>query len=84
MLIKAYTPNTDACVHHIYGSTCYEEDCFVRNNINDRLETGDRVLFSPAGAYVSSMARNMHGMRLPAEWIVNEQFNLIEAGENAW
>ncbi|VXC36613.1 conserved hypothetical protein [Bacillus sp. 349Y] len=70
VLVKAYTQNVEEEIHTLYGNTCYEKDIFIQSSINPRLETGDRVLLAPAGAYVTSMARNMHGFPVPMEFIL--------------
>ncbi|HDR6270312.1 hypothetical protein PDJ95_09500 [Bacillus cereus] len=71
ILVYTYTNNLIKDMHKICGSTCYEKDIFIQSNYNERLDIGDRVLLAPAGAYVTSMARNMHGFPLPDEWILN-------------
>ncbi len=54
--------------YDIAGCTCYEEDYFARHHLMPHVEVGDRLLINAAGAYVSSMARSLHGLPLPTEW----------------
>lgn len=74
-----YTQNQEEEVHDIYGNTCYEHDVFVKNSKHAILKSGDRLLLTPVGAYVTSMARNLHGFPLPEEWILRNEM-LIKAG----
>lgn len=57
--------------YDIAGASCYENDYLLRAAALPPVEEGDRLLLSSAGAYVSSMARTMHGLPLPAEWLVD-------------
>ena len=54
----------------ISGSSCYEADIFVSKGEFNRIEVGDRICFAYAGAYVSSMMRNMHGSNYINEYIL--------------
>ncbi|KMJ56023.1 hypothetical protein AB685_24140 [Bacillus sp. LL01] len=79
-VIACYTANTDKERHNLYGNTCYENDVFIRSSINIKLEVGDAVLLTPVGAYVSSMARTLHGYPVPDEWIFKDD-TFIKAGD---
>lgn len=54
----------------VLGPTCYENDVWLANVRLPRLEDGCRLIFSGMGAYVSSMARTMHGLLVPAELVI--------------
>ena len=58
-------------VADVAGTTCYEQDYLARGVQMPALEVGDRVIFARAGAYVSSMARVMHGVPAPVELLIN-------------
>lgn len=58
--------------HDIAGCTCFEEDYFVQRHSMSPVEVGDRIIFNAAGAYVSSMARSLHGLPTPPEWILKQ------------
>lgn len=57
--------------HDIAGASCYENDYLVRAAPLPPVEVGDRLVLASAGAYVSSMARLMHGFPVPPEWILH-------------
>ncbi|NMH68112.1 hypothetical protein HF072_04900 [Bacillus sp. RO3] len=76
---RCYNSSQEEEVHDIYGNTCYEHDVFLKNSKHATLTQGDRVLLTPVGAYVTSMARNLHGFPLPEEWILRND-TLIKAG----
>jgi diaminopimelate decarboxylase len=57
--------------HDIAGASCYENDYLLRSVKLPPLRVGDRLVLSSAGAYVSSMARAMHGFPVPAEWVLH-------------
>ncbi len=59
-------------VHDFAGCTCFEDDYFVLNEKMARVEVGDRVILNAAGAYVSSMARCLHGLPIPQEWVIRD------------
>lgn len=54
----------------IYGKTCYEGDLFAKNIMFPKLCVGDRIVFYPVGAYVVSIARQLHYIPVPKEIIV--------------
>ncbi len=56
--------------HDIAGASCYENDYLLRDVPLAPVRVGDRLVLSSAGAYVSSMARSMHGFRVPHEWLL--------------
>ena len=56
--------------HAVAGCTCYENDYFVRHHAMPQVELGDLIVFNAAGAYVTSMVRSLHGLPLPAEWVM--------------
>lgn len=62
-------PKPDA-LHFLYGCTCYEQDIFVENVHLPTLDVGDRVLLGPVGAYGTSMARSLHGLENPREYLI--------------
>ncbi|MGM0751825.1 MAG: diaminopimelate decarboxylase family protein [Bacillota bacterium] len=80
-VVHSYTLNQEEEIHDIYGNTCYEHDVFVKNSKHAILISGDRLLLTPVGAYVTSMARNLHGFPLPEEWILRNDM-LIKAGSD--
>ncbi|CAA9500608.1 MAG: hypothetical protein AVDCRST_MAG85-1727 [uncultured Solirubrobacteraceae bacterium] len=55
----------------VAGSSCYERDWLVIGARCPLPRPGDRLVISAAGAYVTSMARNVHGVPLPDEWILD-------------
>lgn len=57
--------------HDIAGASCYENDYLVRGAKLPPVEVGDRLVFASAGAYVSSMARAIHGFPVPTEWVLH-------------
>lgn len=60
--------------HDLAGTTCYEQDYFVRQALLPPLHVGDRVLMSGFGAYAASMARSSHGLEIPREWVLQETY----------
>lgn len=79
ILVHSYSDSTNIEDHALYGNTCYEKDVFIKSVQHKSLNINDGVLLSPMGAYVSSMARNMHGFPLPTEWILKKN-TFIKAG----
>ncbi|MBB5773565.1 diaminopimelate decarboxylase family protein [Nonomuraea jabiensis] len=57
----------DPRTYTVAGASCYEEDYVARSIQAADLRVGDRLIFNAAGAYVTSMARSMHGLALPYE-----------------
>jgi diaminopimelate decarboxylase len=57
-------------VTSVVGPTCYEKDVWVAGARLPALAPGEQLVFRGLGAYVSSMARKMHGLQLPEEVIV--------------
>jgi diaminopimelate decarboxylase len=49
------------------GPTCYEKDLWVTGAQWGGLRPGDVVVLRGAGAYVTSMSRNLHDLRAPTE-----------------
>ncbi|MBP2471447.1 diaminopimelate decarboxylase [Crossiella equi] len=49
------------------GPTCYEKDLWLTGVPSGPLHRGDLVVLRGAGAYVTSMARRLHDLPLPAE-----------------
>lgn len=81
VLVKNYSSSRNFVEHTIVGNTCYENDIFI-SSVNDRmLNINDGLLMTPVGAYVTSMARSMHGYPLPNEWILKDNA-LIKAGDD--
>ncbi len=60
-----------ACLHDVAGASCYEHDYLFRGALLPPVEVGDRLVLASAGAYVSSMARSMHGFPVPGEWMLH-------------
>lgn len=54
----------------LVGPTCYEKDLWAAKIQLPRLKIGDRVIVRGVGAYVTSMARSMHGLSGPAEILI--------------
>jgi diaminopimelate decarboxylase len=54
----------------IAGCTCYERDYFAIGVDAATLAVSDRVVFGGMGAYATSMARTMHGLSVPDEWLL--------------
>lgn len=54
----------------VVGPTCYENDLWVTDVRLPELAPGTQLVFRGLGAYVTSMARKMHGLRLPAEFLL--------------
>lgn len=78
ILIHNYTLNESKEEHMLFGNTCYEHDLFIESCYTNTLDIGDKILLSPAGAYVSSMARSLHGYPIPQEWLLqNNQLKRI-------
>lgn len=65
--------DTPSELHDLAGTTCYEQDYFVRRSLLPALQIGDRVLLSGFGAYAASMARSSHGMAVPREWVLQDE-----------
>ncbi|WP_084960927.1 diaminopimelate decarboxylase family protein [Thermoactinospora rubra] len=59
--------STPVDTYAVAGASCYEEDYVTRETRAAGLRVGDRLVFNAAGAYVTSMARSMHGLALPYE-----------------
>ncbi|MFF2652672.1 alanine racemase [Streptomyces sp. NPDC058045] len=59
--------------YSVGGSSCYEEDYLVRHTEATEIRPGDRLVLNAAGAYVTSMARAMHGSPAPFETAVSEK-----------
>ncbi|MFJ3390398.1 MULTISPECIES: hypothetical protein [Lysinibacillus] len=80
-LVHSYSDsmNTTEEEHVIFGNTCYEKDVFISSVRHKPLKINDGLLMNPVGAYVNSMARNMHGYHLPDEWILKDS-TFIKAG----
>jgi diaminopimelate decarboxylase len=57
-------------VTSVVGPTCYEKDVWVAGTRLPALTPGEQLIFRGLGAYVSSMARKMHGLQLPEEVMV--------------
>ena len=55
----------------IAGSSCYERDWLVEETKMPLPRPGDRLVVSAAGAYVTSMARSIHGYETPEEWLLD-------------
>jgi diaminopimelate decarboxylase len=56
--------------HDLAGNTCNEADFLANGVMLAPLAAGDRVVFSGAGAYTSSMYRESHGLAAPDAWIL--------------
>ncbi|MGY1959453.1 diaminopimelate decarboxylase family protein [Nocardia gipuzkoensis] len=56
--------------HDVAGESCYENDYLVRDARIAAPCVGDRLVLTATGAYVASMARGMHGIGAPGEWLV--------------
>ncbi|HHD2754231.1 TPA: hypothetical protein ACOTG0_003083 [Clostridium perfringens] len=54
----------------ITGSSCYEEDIFLKQIELNEVKIGDKICFAYSGAYVSSMMLNMHGHDTINEYIL--------------
>lgn len=48
-------------MYSIYGNSCYEGDVFIKKIELSELQENDYIVWGYAGAYMSSMMRNMHG-----------------------
>lgn len=55
---------------NIVGPTCYEKDVWLAGVRLPELAPGEQLVFRGLGAYVTSMARKMHGLPLPAEFLL--------------
>ncbi|WP_431800002.1 hypothetical protein [Halobacillus andaensis] len=76
-----YTTSKNISVkHNIFGPSCYENDIFAKKTPLPRLEVGDKLVLSSAGAYVASMQRTLHGIQRPNEYIYNN--NYLVQGDN--
>lgn len=51
----------------VVGPTCYEKDIWVNGVCLPEVRPGQQLIFRGLGAYVTSMARKMHGLPLPEE-----------------
>lgn len=70
--LKGWSPIRPICPDgairtSLFGSTCYEDDVWVRNQPMGALAAGDIIAFGNMGAYVSSMARRFCHSPLPEE-----------------
>lgn len=61
---------SDSIKTEIYGCTCFENDFFTKTAVLPKLKVGDRLLFYPVGAYVSSVARKLHMLPVPNEFLI--------------
>lgn len=61
------TQGSDGMPTDVVGPTCYENDVWAADERLPRLGPGDLVVLRGLGAYVSSMARCMHGLPIPQE-----------------
>lgn len=70
--LVAQVPDRDAPLRHytLVGNSCYEEDVLVPDLAAGEVQVGDRLVLNAAGAYVTSMARSLHGMEPPHEEVV--------------
>ncbi|MDJ1184152.1 alanine racemase [Roseofilum casamattae] len=59
-------------VHDLAGCTCYETDYFCQNEKMARVEVGDRLILNASGAYTSSVARSLHGLPIPKEFVIRD------------
>jgi diaminopimelate decarboxylase len=57
-------------ITNIYGCSCYENDIYALDLPVNRIGVNDKVIISPAGAYVSSMNKSLHGIPRPFEHFV--------------
>ena len=71
LLVASPRRHGPSTAHDLAGSTCYEQDYFIRNVSLPALHVGDRVLLSSFGAYAASMARTSHGVPGPSEWVMS-------------
>lgn len=55
---------------NIVGPTCYENDVWLAGVRLPELAPGEQLIFRGLGAYVSSMAKKMHGLQIPEEFLV--------------
>ncbi|MGE0492950.1 MAG: hypothetical protein AB7S38_27310 [Vulcanimicrobiota bacterium] len=53
----------------LVGCSCYEKDYFATEVELPQLAVGQRLVLSAAGGYVTSMARSLHGLEVPPEWL---------------
>ena len=56
----------------ISGTTCYEDDIFVKSQEIKELFLEDQLIFYPLGAYSSSNYSNLHGLPYPEERYVSQ------------
>jgi diaminopimelate decarboxylase len=57
----------DGVVSDVVGPTCYENDVWLAGVRLPRLHVGQQLVFRGLGAYVASMAKQMHGLPIPRE-----------------
>lgn len=68
-----YASSTGRLVYHsLCGSSCYENDRFVHDVLLPELNVNDKLMFSPVGAYVSSMQKTLHGLPQPQEYFYRD------------
>jgi|GEM_PF-1432587 len=69
-------------VHDLAGCTCYETDYFCLKEKMARIEVGDRIILNALGAYTSSVARSLHGLPIPKEFVIsNNRLCLVDRRE---
>jgi diaminopimelate decarboxylase len=69
-LVAPSSGHGDTTRTDLVGPTCYEKDIWMAGVDMPVLAEGDRVVFRGLGAYVTSMARQMHGLPGPRELLV--------------
>jgi diaminopimelate decarboxylase len=69
-LLRPYPGDGPGVRTDLVGPTCYEKDVWMAGVLVPELAEGDRVIFRGVGAYVTSMAKRMHGLPGPHEIFV--------------
>ncbi|MEK6190257.1 MAG: hypothetical protein N2A99_04615 [Carnobacterium alterfunditum] len=64
--------------YNLYGNSCFELDIFAKGAPMNILSLHDKIVFSSAGAYLSSMYRTLHGLSLPNEYIWTSKEHIQE------
>ena len=63
-------PKAEGVITDIVGPTCYENDIWIVGVQLPELQPGQQLIFKGVGAYVASMAKRMHELKIPREILV--------------
>lgn len=59
-MIANTSKHKDTRKYRVFGNSCYEKDIFNEEIDTNILSVGDKLIYYPVGAYVTSMKKNLH------------------------